>query len=114
MRAIVKKSRKTDYPTPLRLNIGDAVTVIEFCSTPGWKKWVKCRHDDNIGWIPKEILTFTNTYSARVEAPYNATELDVTKGDIFIYSKTFSGWAWGNLEGTSDTGWVPLEILEEI
>jgi len=113
MRAIVKSPRITDYPNPLKLNVGDIVTVMEFCSTLEWRNWVKCQHNDNIGWIPKDVLRLTDASTAQVTEPYDATELDVTRAETFIYSKTVSGWAWGNIEGTSKMGWVPLEILDE-
>jgi uncharacterized protein YgiM (DUF1202 family) len=114
MHAIVKSSRKTDYPNPLKLSEKDVVTILERCSSPGWENWVKCQHRDNIGWVPLNILELTETSTAKIRDAYDATELDVTKGDVFIYNKTFSGWAWGYAKGTSKTGWVPLEILGEI
>jgi len=103
---IVVSSRASDYPDPLLLRAGDKVAVGDKKSPwPGWT-WITASGGKG-GWIPETFIRRSGS-SGTVLRDYDATELDVEKGEKLVIHEETAGWYWcTNMTGRK--GWVPVE-----
>jgi uncharacterized protein YgiM (DUF1202 family) len=105
-KGIVVFSRASDYPDPLLLMAGDEVEIgTKKSPWPGWA-WITASGGKS-GWIPG---AFVSRRGARgvVLRYYDATELDVEKGEELVLHEEVAGWYWcTNRAGRR--GWVPVE-----
>ena len=107
-KGIVVASRASDYPDPLRLRAGEQVAIGEKKSPwPGWT-WVTDQRGKS-GWVPGAYLRVRGLHGALLR-DYDATELDVQKGEALVIHDEVAGWYWcTNKPGRS--GWVPVENI---
>jgi uncharacterized protein YgiM (DUF1202 family) len=108
-KAIVVKDYNTPYHDPLKLKKGDEVEVSP--KESDWPGWVWCTNEeDKGGWVPTSYLY---DYREKIVAlrDYDATELDVVKGETVTILYEESGWGWCRKE-SGECGWLPLENLE--
>jgi len=111
MKGVVVSSRASDYPDPLRLRAGERVAIGERKSPwPGWA-WITDSGGKK-GWIPDAYVDRSGAVGT-ILRDYDATELDVEKGEeLFIHDEA-AGWYWcTNTAGRS--GWVPAENLASL
>lgn len=105
-KGIVVFSRASDYPDPVLLIAGDEVEIgTKKSPWPGWL-WITASGDKS-GWIPE---AFVSRRGARgvVLRYYDATELDVEKGEELVLHEEVAGWFWcTNKAGRR--GWIPVE-----
>ena len=105
---LVVSSRASDYPDPLLLRAGDEVAIgVKKSEWPGWI-WVTDGRGKS-GWVPEAYLNARGS-DGTVLRDYDATELDVEKGEELVLYEEVAGWYWcTNKAGRS--GWVPVENL---
>ncbi len=114
---IVKESWTIIYNNPITLKVGEEIKIdhTKKEDNPDWQGWIWCKHFDNEGWVPVQILTIIEhgeIYSkAIVEENYSAKEINVTTGDSVFGHKILNGWLWCKKEGTEEYGWLPLHNL---
>jgi len=105
-RGVVVSSRASDYPDPLRLRAGDKVAIGEKKSPwPGWT-WITASGGKS-GWIPETFIRRSASVGT-VLRDYDATELDVQKGEELVIHEEAAGWYWC-LNKAGRRGWVPIE-----
>lgn len=106
--AIVRSPHRSDYPDPLRLTVGQQVTVGDKVSE--WPGWVWCTEaGGKSGWVPEAYVRREGPTGWLV-VEYDATELSVAEGDQVEVLMQESGWAWCR-KASGDEGWLPLEVL---
>ncbi len=107
--------RNSDYPNPIRLKKGMEVELGgSYGGEEGWENWVECAIPGNKGWAPIQIFERTGGTRAIVTEDYDATELAVRAGDLFIMEREMNGWAFGYIEPETDRkGWVPKDNLRK-
>lgn len=98
---------------PIILKKGDLLEVEN--RETDWKGWIYGKNKQGKeGWIPKHYLQIDKKRNqARTLKDYNAIELNVSKGEIFIIKFEESGWIWVYNESRK-AGWIPLENVEII
>ncbi len=82
-----------------------------YVDNPDWDNWVECSYRNKICYIPKQYLDKRNN-QYYLNRDYNSTELDVSPGMVFDFDFHLNGFAYGNVAGTDQKGWIPLSILE--
>ena len=106
---------KTNYPNPIILEQNDIVEILEKENdNPNWEKWIFCKKNNILGWIPEQIINKTGNKKGILKERYSAKELNVNKGEKIIEIKELNGWIWAKRKLNNEKGWLPLEILEEI
>ncbi len=111
---LVTEDRDSDYPDPVRLRKGTEVGLGRMCDREGWEKWIECLCAGKKGWAPVQIFERTGEGSGRALEDYDATELSVRRGDIFVMERELNGWYHGFLSREPDRkGWVPKENLRK-
>lgn len=113
MKYTVTKPHRSEYPNPIKLNKGDALTVGEQYEGPeGWENWFFCNTPDQTGgWVPKQVIEQKADGTGRALEDYSAQELDVDVGEVLSGSRTLNGWVWCQRHANPEMGWVPLENL---
>ena len=110
MRARVRETYTVQYPDPIHVPSGAAVTV--FHRDERFTHWLWCRAEDGRqGWVPERILSSTKPGIAHVTEAYDATELPLDAGETVELVKEFDGFAWGR-RADGRAGWFPIAILE--
>lgn len=95
---IIQKDERVEY-----INV--------YTDNPEWMNWVECKYKNKTCYIPKEYLyDLNNQYY--LNRDYDSTELDVSPGMIFTCDFQLNGFAYGNIEGSKQKGWIPLSVLE--
>ncbi|MDO9086448.1 MAG: SH3 domain-containing protein [Anaerolineaceae bacterium] len=113
MQWIVHTAHTSNYPNPIRFQVGDPVQVgkrdEEF---PGWI-WV-ITSDGNQGWAPIQYLQIDGfDKTANALHAYSAWELNTTIGESLTLLYELNGWGWVENEN-KESGWVPLHTIERI
>ncbi len=104
----VIKPHITTFPDPLKIKIGQSLTIIPKESEyPGWI-WCVDR-DGKDGWVPASYVKQYVDYGIAL-FDYDATELSVQVGEELTILKEESGWFWCRTR-TGKFGWVPQENL---
>ncbi|MCE8019901.1 hypothetical protein HOP51_07200 [Halomonas sp. MCCC 1A11036] len=113
---LVIQDHTSEYPEPITLKKGALLSVGEKYEGPeGWDNWVFCETPGQKGgWVPVQILEIVNDKTARAREDYTARELNVRKGGLLLGSRTLNGWAWCKSTDSLESGWVPLENLQEV
>jgi hypothetical protein len=109
--ALVIESYETAYKNPIKLKVGESVTVEKREVQPDWLGWVYCIDSRNIsGWVSENCLKESGS-SVIVIKDYDATELNANSGEkLKIYFEEF-GWCWcQNSIGVK--GWIPAKNLK--
>lgn len=113
---LVVQDHNSEFPEPITFERGAPLTVGEKYAGPeGWENWIFCDSPGQKGgWVPAQIIErVADSNAARALEDYTARELDVRKGELLLGSRTLNGWVWCQKSGGSDSGWVPLENLQE-
>ena len=105
----VIKAHINTFPDPLKIKIGQSLTIIPKESEyPGWI-WCVDR-DGKDGWVPASYVKQYGDYGIAL-FDYDATELSVQIGEELTILKEESGWLWCRRQ-TGKLGWVPKENLQ--
>ncbi len=104
---------KTNYPDPIMLEPNEIIEIIEK-EILSWEKWVFCKKQDKLGWVPEQIINKVKGNKGIVKEFYSAKELNINKGEKVTGIKELNGWIWVRNESNNDEGWLPLEILKKI
>lgn len=112
---LVIKDHTSEFPEPITFEKGTSLTVGEkYEGTEGWENWVFCEaQGQKGGWVPAQLIEVGADNVARALEDYTARELNVRKGELLNGSRTLNGWIWCQKSGSSESGWVPLENLQE-
>jgi Variant SH3 domain/SH3 domain len=106
--ARVLRPYAAQYPDPIEVTQGEAITLgkrdIDY---PGWI-WATSPASGKSGWIPEQFVQ-VNGDEARVNRDYSARELSVAEGDIVTIIEELLGWAL--VESPAGRGWVPATTL---
>ena len=107
----VIKSYISAYPDPIRVRVGDKLTL--FIREWEWPGWVWCQSESGKeGWVPLRYLEKSGSNYVAC-ADYDATELTVHEGEQVGILHKESGWGWCR-SNSGRSGWVPLENLEPL
>lgn len=110
--AIVIKSYQKQYLDPIQLKVGDNVVLGKEETEEKWKGWIWAEIKNNSGWIPMEIISFSEDKKAGVILEnYSAAELSVNLGDELEVLKSLNGWFWVKNLQTNEEGWIPSECI---
>lgn len=112
MKALVKKSHKSEVLNPFKAKKGEFVKGEERPSQ--WEGWLYCINKDGVnGWAPKVFLSQIENSPGkyRFVRSYNAFEISAVKGDSVEIKEAESGWAWV-INKKGEKGWIPLENLD--
>lgn len=106
------KDRISTIESPIVLMKGETVELLEMSNPDGdWPNWALCKKEEMIGWVPQQIIDDNGI----ILENYNATEFDLTSGDIINGLKELNGWVWGYKKNQeAHNAWAPLNYLEEI
>jgi hypothetical protein len=63
--------------------------------------------------VPFQIVENAGSGVGIVKQSYVATELNVEVGDLLEAERELNGWVWAKKLGTTDSGWVPMDLLAE-
>jgi SH3-like domain-containing protein len=101
---------RSSSPGPVQVKKGERLISCEERRTQ-WKGWLWCQTADGTeGWIPKSYIS-SKGGCPTMTCDYDATELNIEKGETIAVITTESGWALcEKMDGTR--GWLPLEVLE--
>lgn len=113
---LVRIDHTSEFPKPITFTQGTLLTVGETYTGPeGWDNWLFCETAGQTGgWVPAQILEWTQAQTARAKADYTAKELNVCAGDVLTGSTILNGWCWCEHSQRADSGWVPLANLQAI
>lgn len=97
---------------PIRLEIGDRVTVSERDSD--WPAFVFVSGPKGSGWVPERHLDCRGA-TAIVTEGYDTTELPTEEGEELevLQEDLTSGWLWCRA-GNGREGWVPQRTLSPL
>ncbi|MBQ1784105.1 MAG: hypothetical protein II007_10675 [Gammaproteobacteria bacterium] len=106
----------SDFPDPIAFDKGALLTVGEAYEGPeGWKNWIFCESlGQKGGWVPLQIIEMISGSAARAREDYTARELNVRPGEAVIGERVLNGWVWCKKVDSLESGWVPLEVLQEV
>ena len=112
---LVIQDHTSEFPEPITFKKGAPLTVGEKYEGPeGWENWIFCESPGQKGgWVPAQIIEIITDKTARAREDYTARELDVQKGELVIGTRVLNGWVWCEKSDRSESGWVPLENLQE-
>ncbi len=109
----ITKPYRTKYLNPIQLCIGEEVVLGEAEQEEKWKGWIWAESKTNKGWIPIQIIEFTDAQTKGIiKEAYSAKELNVQAGDTIVKIKSLNGWTWSKNIQTQEEGWIPDEIIE--
>ncbi|MDG0815820.1 SH3 domain-containing protein [Bdellovibrio svalbardensis] len=101
------------YTSPIRLKVGEDVTITERETNPEWLGWVFCLDANGTsGWVSEKYLQINGNFG-QVIKNYDATELGVEKGESVSLINEEFGWAWVK-NSAGNEGWVPLKNLRAV
>jgi len=112
---LVIRDHTSEYPEPITFSKGDPLTVGEkYEGSEGWENWFFCNTPGQKGgWVPAQLIEIIDANTAYAREDYTARELNVREGCHLLGLKTMNGWVWCENPSTSESGWVPLENLQE-
>ena len=114
MRYEVIRPHRSEYPEPITLSKGTALTVGErYEGEEGWQDWYFCSTaGQQEGWVPAQVFQLTAPGAGIAAEDYTARELDVEVGERLEGGRELGGWRWCSRAG-GESGWVPLACLRE-
>jgi hypothetical protein len=106
-----KKSYEASTDNPLIVTEGERL-IFERRPTE-WPGWLWCETEsDQSGWVPESWVEIYGSICV-MRVDYDATELTVEQGEELTGRHVESGWIWVS-NHLQESGWVPLDHLEEI
>lgn len=113
---LVLKQHLSEYPEPITFLKGAPLVVGEkYEGAEGWNDWFFCETPGQKGgWVPAQVIERRDDGSACAGEDYTARELNVDAGCRVAGSRVLNGWVWCEVIGASETGWVPLDNLQEM
>lgn len=111
-RVRVREAHTIPKRPALRLDVGDRVQVGE--RDTEWPEFVFVTAAHGSGWVPARHLSQPSG-AARVEVPYDTTELPTAPGEALdvVMADDLSGWLWCR-SSTGSEGWVPARTVDAI
>jgi hypothetical protein len=99
------------YTEPLIIRKGEILSIGEKESE--WSGWIWCTNKEGISrWVPENYLEIKGSIGT-ANQDYNATELNVKRGELLVIEVEEAEWYWViNQEGKS--GWVPIKNVQII
>lgn len=111
--AIVIKSYLKQYSDPIQIKVGDTVVLGKEETDKKWKGWIWAEFKNNSGWIPMQIVSFSEDKKTGVILEdYSASELSIDLGDELQVLKSLNGWLWVKNLQTKEEGWIPSECIK--
>ncbi|HQY19256.1 MAG TPA: hypothetical protein PK294_01650 [Ignavibacteria bacterium] len=105
-------SYKSIYKDPIVVIPGEIVKILEIEKEEKWKGWIKVESTSNTGWIPIQIIEFSDDgNTGKILENYSAKELDVGQGDLIQKIYSLNGWSWSKKIIDNEEGWIPDEII---
>lgn len=113
---LVVRPHESEYPRPITFKKGDPLVVgEEYEGAEGWENWFLCSTPgQEPGWVPGQIIERLAGATGRAREDYTARELNVLEGEIVTGGKVLNGWLWCENAAGTESGWVPLENLQEV
>lgn len=109
----VIKSYQKQYLNPIQLSVGDNVVLGEEETEEKWKGWIWADFKENSGWIPMQIVSFSEDKKTGVILEdYSASELSIDLGDELQVIKSLNGWLRVKNLQTKEEGWIPSECIK--
>jgi len=116
MQYLVMRSHQSEYPHPIQLKQGDALTIGDtYVGPEGWTNWFFCAtatHEG--GWVPEQLIARGADGAGYAREDYDATELNVQVGDTLTGVRQLNGWVWCIHNASAQAGWVPQNNLHLI
>lgn len=115
MTYIALKTHRSEFPDPITFTKGTLLIIGEKVDGPeSWNNWYFCSTPDKQeGRGPAQVIKWLESGMGKAIEDDTAKELDISPGDVLSASKTLNGWAWCHRASDGQSGWVPLEILQE-
>jgi len=112
---LVIKDHTSEYPEPITFAKGDTLAVGEKYEGPeSWDDWFFCdTPGQKGGWVPAQVIELITGKIAQAREDYTVRELNAREGDVLLGLRTLNGWVWCNNPSNSESGWVPLENLQQ-
>jgi hypothetical protein len=113
-RYVVQQSRNSPYVEPITLAKGQVVSFgEEYRGKESWVGWIWCETGTTRCWVPFQLIENCGPGRGIVRESYVATELNVEVGNILESERELNGWVWAMKPGTTESGWVPMDLLVE-
>ena len=110
-KCVVTSDYNTPYAEPWTLQEGDKVTIDRReCEWEGWV-W-GTNQDGESRWVPESFLEISGN-RGKVLKDYDATELQVIKGEHLLIHEMESEWAWCT-KSDGRQGWLPMDFVRLI
>lgn len=107
------KSYVSPYANPINLIKGNVVRLGHEETDERWKGWIWAENDLNKGWIPKQIIEFSDDkQSGKILNDYSAKELNISENEYVLIRQSLNGWSWVQNLSTLEEGWIPDEIID--
>jgi len=113
---LVIQDHTSEFPKPITFKKGAPLTVGEKYNGPeGWENWIFCESlGQEGGWVPIQIIEISADNTARAREDYTARELTVREGELVVGAEILNGWVWCEKSSGFESGWVPLDNLQEM
>ena len=107
---------RSDYPEPISFSKGALIDIGDkYEGDEPWDNWYFCSVPGQPGgWVPGQVIEWTDAYHGTALEDYTAREMDVDEGDMLIGSRILNGWIWCSRASDQESGWVPMEVLQEL
>lgn len=104
----ILKAHQSNYPNPIQFEPGACLTVGE--QDDQYHGWVKVTTEDgNLGWAPMAYIQLQQLDNTGIAlSAYDATELNVSVGQVLTRVAELNGWYWC-VDENGSYGWVPGE-----
>ncbi len=88
-------------------------TVILGSRDPEFPGWIRVAdRSGRSGWAPEALLDNVDGPHGTAIEDYDATELNVSPGDLLTVHRELAGWFWVCNESGA-CGWVPVSTTED-
>ncbi|AZM95684.1 SH3 domain-containing protein [Vreelandella venusta] len=113
---LVVSSHESEFPNPITFRKGDPLIVgEEYKGTEEWDNWFFCSSPgQEPGWVPGQVIERLEGSEGRALDDYTARELNVLEGERLTGARVLNGWLWCEKSISKESGWVPLENLQEV
>ncbi|MBJ7264252.1 MAG: ligand-binding protein SH3 [Burkholderiaceae bacterium] len=113
MKYTVVRQHRSEYPYPICLTQGDALTIgARYDGPEGWSEWYFCEVPGQAGaWVPRQLIERVPGTCGLAKEDYSSRELDVDVGDVLSATRHIDGWVWCHRASPDDAGWVPMSHL---
>jgi len=95
-------------PDPIKVSMGESVTILKRETTPEWLGWIQCRtKDGKVGWISESFLEVSGMNAILIKC-YDAVDVKVKTGERVEVLRKDNGWSWIRKEDGLE-GWIPSQ-----